>query len=137
MPEAEPATGVSEGAGSVAGAIVGHDALDGDTEAFVVGDGGLEEGDGASLSLVRPDLAEGDARGIVDADMDELPPCPTIAPLLAALAPDAVAGGAEATELLDVDVDELAGVLALVAAGRTARASEVRSLKTQPVLAVK
>ena len=40
--------GVAEGAGFVAGAVVGHDALDGDAEACVVGDGGLEEGHGAS-----------------------------------------------------------------------------------------
>ena len=46
---------------------------DGDAEAGVVGDRGLEEGDGAFLLLVGQDLAEGDARGVVDADVDELP----------------------------------------------------------------
>ena len=51
-------------------------ALDGDAEAFVVGDGDLEEGDGTSLSLVGLDLAKGDARSVVYADMDELPTVP-------------------------------------------------------------
>ncbi|MER8899639.1 hypothetical protein [Mesorhizobium sp. M0676] len=36
-------------------------------------DGGLEEGDGALLALAGHDLNESDARGIFDADMNELP----------------------------------------------------------------
>ncbi len=47
--------------------------VDLDAEACVVGDGGFEEGDGALLLLVGHDLGEGDARSVVDADMDELP----------------------------------------------------------------
>jgi hypothetical protein len=43
-----------------------------------------------------------------------VPARPKIAPLLATLVPDAVTGSAEAAELHDVDVDELAGLLALV-----------------------
>jgi hypothetical protein len=42
----------------------------------------------------------------------------SIAPFLASLAADAVCGRVEAAELLDVDVDKLAGVLALVPARR-------------------
>ena len=59
--EAEPSTGVVEGEGPVAGAIVGHDAFDGDAEACIIDDGGLEEGDGTSLAFVRLDLGEGNA----------------------------------------------------------------------------
>ena len=46
---------------------------DGDAEALIVGDGGLEEGDRALLLLVGQDLGEGEARGVVDADVDEFP----------------------------------------------------------------
>src|SRR5882672_12722460 len=49
--EVEPATDVAKGEGSVAGAVVGHDALYFDAQACVVGDSGLEEGCGAGLLL--------------------------------------------------------------------------------------
>ena len=39
----------------VAASVIGHDAIDGDAEAFVVGDGGAQEGDGAAFSFVRKD----------------------------------------------------------------------------------
>jgi hypothetical protein len=69
----EPLAGAGEGEGFVTGAIVGHDAIDGHAEAPVVGHGGLEEGDRALGRLVRHDGGEGDAGGVVDARMDELP----------------------------------------------------------------
>src|SRR5260370_11883890 len=81
----EPAAGISEGEGSVAGAVVGHDALDRDAETCVVGDTGLEEGHRTSLAFIWFDLGEGDARGVIDADMNELPspasPFPLPAPI--------------------------------------------------------
>jgi len=36
-------------------------AFDGDAEACIIDDGGLEEGDGTSLAFVRLDLGEGNA----------------------------------------------------------------------------
>ena len=60
------------------------------------------------------------ARGVVDADVDELPAGAARA-ALPAIAGDAVADALEAAELLDVDVDQLAGLLALVAAHRLGR----------------
>ena len=68
----------------------------------------MQEGDGALLALVGQDLGEGDARGVVEADVDELP-AGAAAPA-GALAGDAVADPLEAAELLDVDVDQLAGL---------------------------
>jgi hypothetical protein len=44
-----------------------------DAEAGVIGINSFEEGDGALLALVGHDFGESDARGIVDADVDELP----------------------------------------------------------------
>ena len=67
----------------------------------------MQEGDGALLALVGQDLGEGDARGVVEADVDELPA--GAAALAGALAGDAVADLLEAAELLDVEVDQLAG----------------------------
>src|SRR6185503_4303957 len=63
-----------------AGAIVGHHTGNCDAEVRVVGDRRREEGDRALLLLVREDLREGHAGGVVDADVDELPSdAPTLA----------------------------------------------------------
>jgi hypothetical protein len=123
--EAEPLAEPAEGKRFVAGAVVGHHPLDLDAEAFVVGQSSLEEGVGTAFLLVGHDLGEGDARVIVDGDMDKLPaepfaPCSPIA-LSSAIAGDAVANAIDPAELLDVDVDHLARMLALVAASRFAR----------------
>lgn len=62
-----------EGFRFVAGAIVPHDPRNGDTEAGIIGDGRIEKGNGAVLSLIRQDLREGDAGGIVDCDVNIFP----------------------------------------------------------------
>jgi hypothetical protein len=100
-------------------------------KACVVGDSGLEEGDGAGLALSLHDAAEGDAGGIVDGDMDELPSGLSIAPLLAAHSPDPMTGSAESAELFDVDVDQLAGPLALVSARRLCRLEGAQAIEAQ------
>src|SRR5688572_17478606 len=123
--ETDPAAEPAEGKRFVAGAVVGHHAPDLDAEAFVVGQGSLEEGVGAALFLIGHDLGEGNARVVVDSDMNELPaepfaPCSPIA-LPPAIAGDAVADTIDPAKLLDVDVDHLARMLALVAPHRFAR----------------
>src|SRR5512147_586402 len=45
--EAELLARLRKGSGAIARTIVGHDALDLDAQAGIVGNGGLEEGDGA------------------------------------------------------------------------------------------
>src|SRR4029450_10034484 len=89
-----------------------------DAEVRVVGDCGFEEGDRALLLLVRQDLCEGHAGGVVNADGDELPPNAPALSLTGSIAGDAMAYAVEATELLDIDVDQFAGMFALVAANR-------------------
>ena len=74
-----------------------------------------------SFALVGHDLDESDARGIVDADMDELPADAEMAVDRARISPgDAVPDRADPAELLDIEMDELAGMLALIAAHRLA-----------------
>ena len=114
--------GVAESEGLVAGAVVRHDARGLDAEALVVGVRGVKEGDGAFLFLVRHDPGEGDAGSVVDADMNVLPPQSLAArapvALPSALSSDAMADAVDPAEFLDVDMDELARMLALVAAHR-------------------
>src|SRR4051812_15155302 len=71
--EAEPLAGFGKSSGSIARAVVRHDALDSHAQARIVGDRRLEEGNRALLTLVLHDLAEGNAGGIVNADVDKLP----------------------------------------------------------------
>src|SRR4029453_8559542 len=108
----------AEGLGAIAGAIVGHHTGNRDAEVRVGGDRGLEEGDRALLLLVREDLREGHPGGIVDADVDELPPDAPALALTGSIASDAVADTVDAAELFDIDVDQFAGMLAFVAANR-------------------
>src|SRR5258708_16325999 len=133
--EAQPPAGPGELAGSVAGAVVGHDALDDDAERCVVGDGGLEEGYGTALALALHELAEGHAGGVVDADMDELPADTAAVALALAVTGDAVADLVEFAELFDVDVDHLAGLLALVTAGGVRRVRRGRRFHGAPAVA--
>lgn len=115
MLEAELSARSGEGLGAVAGAIIGHDAGDLHTEAAVVSECLVEEGDSALLFLIPPDLGEGQARGIVDRDVDELV-TGAAAFFFLAIAGDAVAGPDKFPEFLDIDMDEFAGLLALVPA---------------------
>src|SRR3954471_21966692 len=116
--EAEIAAGGPKRLGAIARAIVGHHTGNRDAEVRVVGDRGLEEGDRALLLLVRADLREGDPGGVVDADVDELPPDAPALALTGSIAGDAMADAVEAAELFDIDVDQVAGMFALVAANR-------------------
>src|SRR5579863_5290848 len=133
--EAEIATGVAEIEGSVTTAIVGHDTGDGDAEALVIGEGSVQEGDSALFRLIGHDLGEGDARGVVDADMDKLPTQPLAAAatvaLAAAIAGDAMADTIDAAKLFDVDVDQLARVLAFIAADGFARFQRAQAVQPE------
>ena len=125
--ETEALAGLLESEGFVARTIVGHDTRDRDPQARIVGDGSLEEGDRASLFLVLHDLAEGDPRRIVDADVYVFPTWPLTARTQIArptsIAGDPVADPIELAELFDVDVDQFAGTFALIAPDRLGRLS--------------
>src|SRR4051795_10457019 len=116
--EAEIAAGAAERLGAKAGAIVGHHTGNRDAEVRGVGDRRLEEGDRALLFLVGEDLREGHPGGVVDADVDELPSDAPALALTGSVAGDAIADTVEAAELFDIDVDQFAGMFALVAANR-------------------
>ena len=79
-------------------------------------------GDGAWGFLIGVDLGERDARGVIDADMDELPTASrartTWVVLAGPITGDAMADALEAAELLDVEMDHAAWMLMLVAPGR-------------------
>ncbi len=82
--------------------------------------------------LVGQDLAEGDTGVVVDANVQILPADASSVALAGAVAGDAVARSVEAAELLDVDVDELAGVLAFVAPYRLGRFERLEAVEAEP-----
>ena len=113
--EHEGFAGIAPGEGLVAGTVVGHDPLDAHAEALVVSDGGLQEGDGADCFFVRLDLGESDPGVVVDTDVDEFPALVAAGSMTGAIAGDAVTDLGEAAQFLDVDVDQLAGLVAFIA----------------------
>ena len=85
-----------------------------------------QEAGGRAAALVRQDLDIGEPGGVIDGDMEEV-----VADAFAAAAPvagDAVADAVEAGQLLDVEMEEFTGPVALVAPHRlgSARLFSVR-----------
>ena len=128
MADAQGAAGDRVHGGDVGRAVVGQHALDRDAVAGVEGDRATQKPDGRCGPLVVEDLGVGQARGIVDGDVHELPARPAAAGargvgeragVVLFAAGDALAGAAlDASELLDIDVHQLAGAVAFVALGR-------------------
>jgi len=105
---------------AVTGAVVGHDSFDLDAVAGEELQRPLKEGDCGDGFLVFEDFDVGEAGGVVDGDVNELPALLVGFAVIALGGPtggpgDPVAGPGDLAELLDVDVDQLAGPGALIA----------------------
>jgi hypothetical protein len=111
--DAEMAADVREVVGVEAGSVVGEHTPCGDAEALEVGHGCGQEAGGGVRLFVRVECGVGDAGVIIDGDVEELPACSTS--LVPGVAGDAMAGLDDAGELLDVDVQQVAGRVMLVA----------------------
>ncbi len=111
--------GGAEEAGPVTRAVVAHEALGFDAEGGEVSQSAFEEKDGTVLALVGHDLSESQPGSVVDANMDELPSGP--AHLIAPVPGHAVTGAHDFSQLFDIEVEELAGELALVTHHRRSR----------------
>jgi hypothetical protein len=115
--------GVGEG-------IVGHDPLDPDAEAGEPGSGAGEEAGAARSALVGQQLRVGQARGVVDRHVQIFPAEP--ARPLAAVAGDPVPEAVDPAEFLAVDVQQLAGSVALVAQGRRLGVQGRQATESEP-----
>lgn len=103
--------------GAVGRPVVGHDPLHGDAQPLVERERPGHEAAGRALPLVGQQLGVGDAAVVVDRHVQAREPGPARGAAAAPEGPVAAAVG-YARHLLDVDVDELPGALALVAHGR-------------------
>ena len=97
--------------------VAGHHAFHGDPEALVERERPLHEGAGRPLPLVGQLLGVGDPAVVVDGHVQARRPGAPPRPAAAPEGPMAAALG-YARHLLDVDVDQLPGALALVAHAR-------------------
>ena len=131
MLETKLLAGPGKGSGPIARAVVGHDTLDRHAQARIVSDRRLEEGNRAGLPLILHHPAEGDPGGVVDADMDELPADPASIALTGPITGDAMADSIEFAELFDVDMDEFAGMFALIAPHRLSRFQITHPIQSQ------
>jgi len=111
--EAELGTRSGEGMRAIAHAAVGEHALDLHAVEGVEADGLLERGDDAGDLFVGQHAGVGDAGAIVDGDVERFDPRALAA--IGAVASAADTGTHEATELLDVEVEQFAGMFAFVA----------------------
>src|SRR4051812_15423713 len=91
------------------------------------------EGPGTVLALVGQQLGVSQPRGIIDGDMHILPADPALIALTGAVASDAMADAIDAAELLDVDMDQFARRVALIADGR--RPGRESGKPTEPMAA--
>ena len=128
QPEACGALG--EASRAISGAVVGHHTRDVDAKLAEVGDDGSEEVRDTCAGLIGIDLGEADSGVVVDADMHVVPAgsSRTRAPVPG----DAVARLLETRECLDVQLQQLTGMLALVAPDRWGRFRGVESVEPGP-----
>jgi len=113
--EAQGGGGGGHGMGAVAGAVIGVDTLGFDAVAFEEGEGGMKESNGAAGGLIWKELSESEAGMIIDGDVKELP-AGAWGMIVLAIAREAMARAHDPGELLDLEVDELAWLCALIAA---------------------
>ena len=94
--------------------------MDGDAEVSEESESGVEEGDDAASGFVWEDGGEGEARVIVDSDVEILP-AGAAGVVELAIAGDAMTRADNASELLDVEMEEVTRSGAFVADDRRRR----------------
>ena len=118
--DAKAGAGIGKGVGAVADAPIGEDALDPNLMEGEEADGLLKGGDDAGDFFVRQHAGVGDARAVIDGDVECFDAGAFAA--VSAIAGAANTGAHEAAELFDVEVEQFAGLLAFVALdGRRSR----------------
>jgi hypothetical protein len=127
--DAEIATGVSEAMGVEARPVVGEHPPHRDAEPVEVGCGLGQEAGRRVRRLVRIERRVGDARVVVHGDVEELPAC--AAGFVLRVAGDAMTRLDDAGELLDVEVQQIAGGSVLVA-NHHLRLQHLRLVQLQP-----
>lgn len=104
---AEAANEATEAARLVAGTVIGQDAFEAHAQCPVIANCLHQGPAGTDAAFIGLDGAEGDARVVVDSQVDVFPTDAVGVDL--SIASDTMAGLAEAGQLLDIQMQELAG----------------------------
>ena len=113
MLEAEFEAGCGEVGGSIGGPVIGEDALDLDAMSLVEVDGLMESVENVFDLFLWKKAGEGESGMIIDGDMEAFDA--GVAITHRAITGGTDAGAREAAQLLDVEMKQLAGVIAFVA----------------------
>ena len=132
--EAELVAGSSEEFGAVSGATIGQDALDGDAVGGVEGEGLLKRIEDTGSFFIWEERGEGETGVVVDGDVKRLS-TPEPGDAMGAVAGGADPGLFKAAELLDIEMEEIAGGVAFVADdgrfGRFERGKAIEAVTAQ------
>ena len=128
--QAKRAATAGEGVRPVARAVVGQHGAEVDAEPRIVGECGIEEVQHRSPGFIRVHGREGDPRVVVDGDMD-IPPARSVDGV-AAVAGDPVRRPGDAAQLLDIQVQQVARGLVLVAPHHRGRLQAAHPVELEP-----
>ena len=120
--------GSVESVGAITVAVIGEQAADGNAQAGVIGDCGAQKGDGGNSGEVGQDLGESNAGMVIDGDMDVFPATVVLTPA-AAVGTKNHAG--EASQLLNIEVKQIARSSMLIANQRHSRFQIAHAVQTQ------
>lgn len=131
--EAELLTSMGEEFRAISGTAIGEHPLDGDTPGIVEVDGLVESSQSAGDLFIGMKRGESQSTMIIDGDVETFDAGAWIAD--GAIAGGAHSGAREAAQLLDVEVEQLAGKIAFVAQrrsfGRLQSAEAMEAVATQ------
>jgi hypothetical protein len=116
MAQAVTLTSGTEEMGTITGAVIAHEPLGFDAQRGEVSQGALQEEDRTLFAFTGHDLGKSQAGSVIDADMNELPA--SAADLIAPIMSDTMTWTHNAAQFLDIEVEQFARELALVAHDR-------------------
>lgn len=119
VPQTKLLVGLAKRLRDVAGAIVGHDSFNSQAQSAIISHRRLEKRHSAFLAFVTHDFNTGDPGMVIHVDVNIFPS--SDASGVPSVPCDAMSDLCDSSELLDVDVEELAGLCPPVALWRLLR----------------
>ena len=104
--QAELENSSTESVGAITVSVIGEQAADRNAQVGVIGNCGAQKGDGREGGEIGQDLRESNAGVVIDGDMKVLPTTVVLTP---AAAVGTINHAGEAAQLLDIEVEQIAG----------------------------
>src|SRR5215475_9259212 len=132
MLDVEQAQGFGIAVRAEADAVVGHDPMDLDAVSTIEAQRVEEKAQAGAAFFIGQDFRVSDARMVVDGQVQIFPADPAGVALSGSIAGDPVTDPVELAQLFDVDMDDLTGMLALIAADRLGRLQGSEPVQPEP-----